>query len=102
MIPGGLGKLAGKFLGGGGNGEGMSAATKGLIGWGALSTAQNMAQGDDFGKAAMKGAVDAVLWTNYAPVMWGVQLATGIPAAGQAAYGWFQQQKQWWNIQHLQ
>jgi hypothetical protein len=95
-------KLISKFMNGMGNADGMSSMAKGIVGWGALSTATNMAQGDDFGKAALKGTVDAVLWTNYAPAMWGYQLATGIPAAGQAAYTWYNQQKQWWNINHLQ
>lgn len=95
-------QFLGRLMGRTGNAAGMSAATKGLIGWGALSTATNMAQGDDFTKAAMKGAVDAVLWHNYAPVMWGIEAAKDIPAVGQAAFSWFQQQKQWWNMQHLQ
>jgi hypothetical protein len=99
--------LADKFLRRGGNAAGAAAGkgpgllTKGMIGWSVFETASNMAAGDDFTKAAMKGTVDSILWTNYAPAMMAYQLATGLPAAGQAAYSWYNQQKQWFNTMHL-
>jgi hypothetical protein len=93
------------FLERGGNAvgkKGPGLMTKGMIGWAGFETATNMAGGDDFGTAAIKGTVDSILWTKYAPAMIGYQLATGLPAAGQAAYTWYNQQKQWFNVMHLQ
>jgi hypothetical protein len=99
--------LTDKFLRRGANAAGAAAGkgpgllTKGMVGWGIFETASNMAAGDDFTKAAMKGTVDSILWTTYAGPMTAYQLATGIPAAGQAAYSWYNQQRQWFNMQHL-
>lgn len=101
-------KLGNKFLKAGGNATGAAASngpgllTKGFVGWGLFETASNMASGDDFGTAAIKGATDSILWSTYAGPMMAYQLATGLPSAGQAAYTWYTQQRQWWNTSHLQ
>jgi hypothetical protein len=39
----------------------INGATKGLVGWGVIDAAMNMAAGDDFGTAAMKSAASTAM-----------------------------------------
>lgn len=77
----------------------MSLRTKSALGAAGLDTVMNMANGDSFGTAAVKGAASGMLWTTAPGIMGAIMVgelaATGISAANQFS----RSRKDWWNQQ---
>lgn len=80
---------------------GAGLLTKGNIGFGVLDAAMNMAGGDDAGTAVLKAGASTALWYTAPGLMAAYTAATTVPQAAAAGYQWYNQQKQWWNQQHL-
>lgn len=75
----------------------FSRAFRGNVLFGAIDLPMNMAQGDDFGTAAMKAGTTAALWT-VAPAIMSVHLAaTALPAVAGSVHQWQRGKAASWN-----
>ncbi len=79
----------------------LSKAAKGSILWGAVSVPMNLANGDDFGTAALRAGAETALWYTAPGIMMTHMAATGLPQLGAAIKNTHKQKVNEWNLQHM-